>query len=373
MRTELRSALWRILKLLALLYVFFLSIDLLSSSFKMFGGGFADHLMAITANPLVGLCIGILVTSLVQSSSVTTSTVVGMVAVGSMSIRNAIPIIMGANIGTTVTCVIVAIAHVTRGREFQRAYSAASVHDMFNLLSVLVLLPLEVSTHFIEHACEWWTDLFVGFGGVKFVSPLKRMIKPVADLLAEAVVAVFHDGTIAAAVALLLLALVLLALALKYLSSTIKAVMVGRVEKLVNNYLFARPLRALALGTVLTALVQSSSVTTSLVVPMVAGGIFTLEAVFPFMLGANIGTTVTALLASLASMAATGSPAGVTIALAHLMFNCCGTLVWYPLRKVPILLARKLAWLAANYKTLAIVYVLTIFYAIPLVIVFLLR
>jgi sodium-dependent phosphate cotransporter len=166
---------------------------------------------------------------------------------------------------------------------------------------------------------------------------------------------------------LLAIALALLALALKYLSGTIRQVITGKVERLVNGYLFSKPLRALVLGALVTALVQSSSVTTSLVVPMVAGGIFTLDKVFPFMLGSNIGTTITAILASMV----TGSPAAITVALAHLTFNCCGTVIWYPLRWVPITLAKKLAYLAVNHKSIALAYVIILFYIIPLLIVFL--
>lgn len=370
MSTSTQSGIWHGLKLIALLYLFFLSIDLVQGSFKLFGQDFAEGLIQATTNPLVGLCIGILATGVVQSSSVTTSLLVGLVAAGGMSIRNAIPIVMGANIGTTVTCAIVAIAYVTRGREFQRAYAAASVHDLFKLLSVLVLLPLETTTHFIERTCVGLTELFEGVGGVQLGhGPLKAIVKPVAGLLKQAVGLFCPQGTVVEGIVLLLVGFLFLAVALKYLSGTMKEVISGRVEKLVNDYLFSRPLRALTLGALLTALVQSSSVTTSLLVPLVAGGIFSLEKVYPFMLGANIGTTITAILASLA----TGHPAALTVALAHLMFNCCGILIWYPLRRVPFALAESLARLAVRYKALAIAYVIALFYAIPLIIIFVLR
>jgi len=364
-----RESIVSLIKLLVLLYLFFLSIQLIQGSFKMFGKDFAQGLVQVTSNPLVGLCIGILVTSIIQSSSTTTSILVGLVASGAMTIRGAIPIVMGANIGTTVTCAIVALAHVTRGKEFERAYSAASVHDLFNLLSVLILLPLEVSTHVIERCCIWMTDLFVGIGGFKTVSPVKMVVKPAAHFIRTAVESVLPEGSAWAAVALLVIAVLLLALALKYLSGTLKAVITGRVEKLVNDYLFSRPYRALLAGVVVTAAVQSSSITTSLVVPLIAGGIFTLEKVFPFMIGSNIGTTVTAILASMV----TGSPEAISVALGHLLFNCGGTAIWYPLRKIPITLAKKLAWFAAHYKALALIYILILFYAIPLLIVFLLK
>ena len=87
----------------ALLYGFFLGLDLMGLGFKLFGEGFAEMLLEQTANPLVGLFAGILATSLVQSSSTTTSMTVALVAAGGLTIEGAIPIIMGANIGTSAT------------------------------------------------------------------------------------------------------------------------------------------------------------------------------------------------------------------------------------------------------------------------------
>jgi len=81
------------------LYLFFVSIELMEVAFKGFGKGFAEQLIATTSNPFVGLFVGILATSIVQSSSMTTSMLVGMVASGMITIPNAIPIVMGANIG----------------------------------------------------------------------------------------------------------------------------------------------------------------------------------------------------------------------------------------------------------------------------------
>ncbi|HQV33419.1 MAG TPA: Na/Pi symporter, partial [Calditrichia bacterium] len=91
----------QVIQLLLFLYLFLVSINLMGASMKMFGKGFAETLINNTANPLVGLFIGIFATSLVQSSSTTTSIVVGLVGGGVMTVSNAIPIIMGANMGTS--------------------------------------------------------------------------------------------------------------------------------------------------------------------------------------------------------------------------------------------------------------------------------
>ena len=110
-----------ILKLIFFLYLFFFSLQLMGDALKLFGKDFAERLITSTSNPIVGLFIGILATSIIQSSSTTTSILVALVGAGSLSEINAIPILMGANIGTTVTNTLVSMAHITRGQEFKRA------------------------------------------------------------------------------------------------------------------------------------------------------------------------------------------------------------------------------------------------------------
>jgi len=130
------------IKLVIFLYLFFLSLQMMGTSLKMFGKEFSETLISTTTNPLVGLFIGILATSVIQSSSSTTSIVVGMVAGGALTIDTAIPIIMGANIGTSVTNTIASLPQINRSNEFKRAFSAATVHDYFNLLAVIIIFPL---------------------------------------------------------------------------------------------------------------------------------------------------------------------------------------------------------------------------------------
>ena len=121
-------------------------------------------------------------------------------------------------------------------------------------------------------------------------------------------------------------------IALAGIVTTMRSMVLERMERLFHDVIFKSDLRALGLGLLLTALVQSSSVTISLAVPLAGAGIITNRHVFPYALGANVGTTVTALLAALAG----GNPAGLAIAFAHLVFNILGIGVWYPLKRVPL-------------------------------------
>ncbi|MGD2114225.1 MAG: Na/Pi symporter, partial [Acidobacteriota bacterium] len=120
-----RRRVGRVALLALLLFAFFVGLDMMGLAFKLFGKGLAQEMIARTANPFVGLLVGILATSLVQSSSTTTSMTVGLVAAGALTIDGAIPIIMGANIGTSVTNTLVSLGHVTRREEFKRAFAGA--------------------------------------------------------------------------------------------------------------------------------------------------------------------------------------------------------------------------------------------------------
>ncbi len=317
----------RIVFLALALYFFFFSIKLMGHSFKLFGKGFAEELIARTQNPFVGLAIGIFTTSLIQSSSTTTSIVVGLVAAGGLTIPCAIPIIMGANIGTTITNTIVSLAHITRRNEFERAFAASVVHDFFNVLAVVTLFPIEIKFGIIEkcaHACE---ELFVGVGGAKLFNPIDALIKPLVHTADG-----FFSHLPHAHVFMLIVSLFVLFLSLGWMVKTLRSLMVSRMESLLSGYLFRNDLISLGLGMLLTTAVQSSSITTSLVVPLVGAGLLTLRKMFPYVLGANIGTTFTALLAALA----TQHPVAITAAFAHLMFNIFGIAIWWPFKFIPI-------------------------------------
>ncbi|MCK5832175.1 Na/Pi symporter [bacterium] len=356
----------KVVGLFVFLYLFLVSIEMMSCSFKMFGSDFASRLFTLTSNPLIGLFIGILATSLVQSSSCTTSVVVGMVAAGVVPIRGAIPIIMGANIGTTVTNSLVSLAHITRPTEFRRAFSGAIIHDVFNMLSVLIFLPLESFTHYLEKSAIFLSGIFCGVGGFKIASPLKVLVSPLAEFILSLIAGSISNAKLAGILGLVL-AFAFLFVALTQLVKAMKSLVIGKIERLLHNYLFAKPLRSLVIGMLLTAIIQSSSVVTSLAVPLVGAGILSLEQVFPYTIGSNIGTTITALLAALV----TQSPVAIATSFVHLLFNLSGMAIWYPLRKIPISLAKFIASYVTKKRGFALIYICLLFYGIPLLLIFL--
>jgi sodium-dependent phosphate cotransporter len=371
------SVFLKIILVLVLLYIFLIGIKLTGNSFKLFGNNFAEQLISIYSNPFTGLFTGILVTSIIQSSSTTTSLIVGLAGSGVLPLEAAIPMVMGANMGTTITNVLVSLTFVTRKEDFRRAFTAATMHDFFNMFSILVFLPLELAFHIIEKSALALTTLFKDVGGVTFTSPLKYVIDPVAKGIQHFLSDTVGWADVAVGIVMLVLAVVFVVVALLYLVKTMRSLVVNATEEVIDRYIFRNTFTALVLGTLLTAVVQSSSVTTSMIVPLVAAGFLGLDRAYPFTLGANIGTTITAILASLATIGAqTGtevSTVGLTVAFSHLLFNVYGTIIFLPLRKLPIYCSIKLGNLAAESKKWAFIFVAGIFFILPLIIVFVTR
>merc|ERR1712110_289125 len=141
---------------------------------------------------------------------------------------------------------------------------------------------------------------------------------------------------------------------------TLKLIFMTKANAMIHYSLKLNDYLALLIGIGITILVQSSSVTTSALTPLCALGVLPLAKMLPLTLGANIGTTCTALIASLVSL----KFGAVQIALCHLWFNIFGILIWFPIpfmRKFPLGAARLLGLYASFYRFTPIVYILTMF------------
>uniref|UniRef100_A0A7S1CAR8 Sodium-dependent phosphate transport protein 2A n=1 Tax=Bicosoecida sp. CB-2014 TaxID=1486930 RepID=A0A7S1CAR8_9STRA len=425
----------RVVAIFATLYVFLVGLTLLGDGFKVVGGKTAGSMFESISNPIAGLVVGVLATVLVQSSSTSTSIVVSLVGSGIMSVTTAIPVIFGANIGTSVTNTLVSIGHVTNKREYQRAFAAATVHDAFNLLNVLLLLPLEVAVAAINGVGGplYWlsvvlTEAMEGSEGAKLSNPVKDAVSPIASLFvkvdkdkiralsigapaletcltdatgADLVVAKVNyavcgdadafaeasdayqtgvmdasllksgawkdagmdDGT--AGTLTVILGIVVTVVALLLIVKQLQSALKQRAQKTLVSAGRLNGCAGIAVGTVVTIAVQSSSITTSTLTPLVGVGALTLEQVFPLTLGANIGTTCTALLASLVA----GTRPALQIALCHLIFNVAGVLVFFPhprMRGIPLAMARALGRGAARFSWFPPAYTLVVFFIVPL-------
>jgi sodium-dependent phosphate cotransporter len=361
MPTWMRSAL-----VFGLIYSFLVGVSALEKGIKIMGEDTQERLFSAVDNPLAGLSVGILGTVLVQSSSASTSVIVGLVATKGISVEAAIPMIMGANIGTTVTNTLVSLGSIRQSNEFKRAFAAATVHDFFNVMAVGVLLPVELLTGVISKIATSISDRLVGTAGTEWKSPVKAWVKKPVGWIVDGWEAVGLSGNVLGTI-VVLTGLAIVLLSLTFITRNMRELVADRVEKSVNNVLGkGSGSVAMLLGLVITIAVQSSSITTSILIPLAAAGVLSLRNAYPVTLGANVGTTITALLAALAASV----PEALTVGLAHTTFNVLGiALLYVPrfIRYVPVLLAEGLATVAVKSPVWAVVYVMTAFIVLPLV------
>ena len=352
------------------LYLFLLAIKIMGGGFKGFKP-LAEELIKTSAHPLVGLFIGILATSIVQSSSCVTSIVVALCAAGSLRIENAVYIIMGANIGTTVTNTLVSSGYFRIRSEFRNAAAASTIHDFFNIMTVAILMPFEYFTGYFHGIAEALAELFHDVTAKTIVSPVKLIVGPVEHAVKEGLLWWGASKTVASII-MIVFGLFLLFFALIYLTKTLRAHLIDKVSRFMDRVLGRSGYLGLLAGFVVTAIIQSSSVTTSLLVPLAASGIVTLEQIYPITLGANIGTTVTAVMASIAA----GVPAGMIAAFHHVTFNLTGTFIFYVIpwtRRIPLFLARKMGNVVAKHRWVLFVYIVVAFYGVTSLVILLYR
>ena len=348
----------------SLVYLLICAVGMIGGGFKMATGDHAKELFAFASNPFAGLVIGTVATALIQSSSTVTSIIVGLVA-GGLPVEIAVPMVMGANIGTSITNTIVSLGHVRAKEEFKRAFSAATVHDFFNLLSVVIFLPLEIAFGLLERFGSFLSGLFYGSGdaSIKGFNFIKAATAPVVDMFKA--IAKTMDAQIGGAL-LIIAGIALIFVAITLIGKMLKKLMVGKAKDIMHTAIGRGPLSGIASGTIVTVLVQSSSTTTSLMVPLAGSGAFKLREIYPFTLGANIGTCVTAVLAA---TAVTGNAqAALQIAFIHLAYNVLGVVVIYGvpfLRNIPVNAALWLGETAADNKMAALAYILGVFFVIP--------
>jgi sodium-dependent phosphate cotransporter len=398
------------------LYFFLLGLELLGTAAKVIGGCTAGSILGDEVNPIASLMIGILATVLLQSSSTTTSIIVSLVGAGSIGTRQAIYMVMGANIGTSVTNTIVAMGQMGNGDQLERAFAGATVHDMFNFLTVAVLLPVEWITGYLYYLTGAMVKNVNVSDGDKWEGPIKKIVAPLGNKIIIAnkniitdvakggscaeyypttcedpsnptkktcevgligcdkatnqcpaffqVGATQNEDQISGGVCFFI-ALVILVACLIGLVTILQKLLLGMSTRIlykatnINGYL------AILIGAGITILVQSSSITTSTLTPLVGMGVLQLEQMLPLTLGANIGTTVTALMASLVS----DNVNSLQVALAHLFFNITGIIIWYPvpfMRRVPLNAARKLGKATRIWRGFPIVYIIFMFFLMPL-------
>ena len=479
-----------------LIWCFLIMLSLMGNGFKLLGMKDSSKMFDIVDNPISALMIGILVTVLVQSSSTSTSIIISLVGADELSVVNAIPMVMGANIGTSVTNTIVSLGSYNDRENYQRAFAGATVHDLFNFLTVLILLPIQWATNFLgiitwefsknQHPCD--------NNCKKWEGPIKKMVKPVVskilkidkkiskyiyqgycngycdyDCTSEDKISLtdvicdntnyqscnqlpnFKSGWLKdnllkckrfpqymnvenidndvsveyyykcpvdidcsiaspwnstitslstniydvcsshwkskpcdeqllkggimydwkmsdkeAGVLAVSFSIFSLCVCIYLLIKLLNYLLKGKARKWLVNALAFNKYFSILIGALVTILVQSSSITTSTLVPLCAINVITLEQMFPLTLGANIGTTVSGILA--ASVAVSNPAEALQVALAHLLFNIIGILIWFPhprMRIIPLKGAKTLGKLSKDNKFFPFIYTGIVFFGIP--------
>jgi len=344
--------------------LFLFALDLMTSSLQHLGKNVAETILLATSNPFTGLFIGLLITAMLQSSSTTTSLVVALVASGSLALQSAIPIIMGANIGTTITSTIVSLSFISRRKEFRRAVAAGTYHDFFNILTTVVLFPLEYYYGFLSSISAWVTSFFFSPVSTPVANKVSHFwigFSPVIEFLIREVPSPFFLACVA---------VVLLFSSILIFRQLISNLLRARSPEQFGRFFFKNQFKSFMWGLLTTAAIRSSTITTSVVVPIVAKKIANLKQAAPFIMGANVGTTITAFIA--ATLNANTAPA-ISIAIAHFLFNFIGVLLFFPvpvMRRLPMALAEGLGRLALKYRLVGFVYILVTFFFVPFTLIY---
>ena len=343
--------------ILGALIIFLFALELMLSSLQHLGKTAAETIILATSNPFTALFIGLLITAIIQSSTATTSMTVALVASGSLTLESAVPIVMGANVGTTITSTIISLGFLPKKKEFRRAVAAGTYHDFFNILTVIILFPLEYYFHFLSRVSRAIATTFfnepIGPTRGNF-SLLGGGLSSITDWLVT---------TIGNGFVLITLSLILLFGSILFFRKVLTNLLGFGSPERFQRFFFQSPVKSFAWGVLTTAAIRSSSVTTSLVVPLVAKKVVKLRSAVPFILGANIGTTISAFLAAIVN-----SNTAISIAITHFLFNFIGVLIFFPipaLREIPIKLANGLGRLTLKYRLAGFLYILLTFFFIP--------
>lgn len=362
-RTEIQRTLSLVLLIGGSILLFLFALDLMVSSLRHLGSDTARSVIEATENPFTALFVGLLVTALIQSSSTTTAFTVAMVASGAISFQSAVPVIMGANIGTTITSTIISLGFINKKKEFKRAVAAGTYHCFFNLLTVIILFPLELNYGWLSSASAWLgNNLFPGFDSA--VTTPGTVWTPFS-FATDFLVAKISNGVVLAVLSFVLLVVSILIFR-RLISNLLKA----QSPEAFSRFFFAGELKSFFWGLVTTAAIRSSTITTSLVVPIVAKRVVKMRMAAPFIMGANIGTTITAFIAAMLN----SNNSAINIAIVHFLFNFTGVLLFFPIpamKEVPIRLSTALGKLTLRYRIAGFVFILLTFFIIPFSLIYL--
>jgi solute carrier family 34 (sodium-dependent phosphate cotransporter) len=323
---------------LGLFMTFLLAVGVLADTFGWLADGRVLDIAAPLRHPASALAIGMLVSVIAQSSSVATSLLVSAVASGAVGLEAAVYAVIGANVGTTITATLVSFRFAGSRLEFERALRGALLYTVFKGTTAGLAVAAERWCGALSRAAAAASSRFVddGSGGASstrgaaspFFHALVGYLEIDLDLSRAAAAAFIFAGAFA-----------LLVSALLGLMALLRTRLAGPIERSLGSALSRNDGVAFAVGVAVTVILQTSTLSTSLMIPLFAAGVLVGTRGFGLLAGAAVGTTLKLVVA-----AATTNSAGMSLALAHLLLNCGGALILF----APPPCRGALPWVAAR-------------------------
>ena len=344
---------------LAAIGLFFLSLAWMNATFAHLFTRPDQNILRHLANPFVGFFVGVLSVAICQSSSSLTTALVVCVSNGLIELPQALPVVMGANIGTTCTSTLIALTYLGQKRKLRRAIKASLLHNFFNLFTALLLLTLELGFQFFERLTHHW----LGTTSMRTLTPPP----PTHGLFSW-----IPNLQIASDSFLLSAMVVVFPFIVLWISIRWTSRMLYPFIPIQHTRQFKSPARAFGWGLGMTAVVQSSSLTSALLVPFMAERKLKPKRAAFFLLGANLGTTLTACIGAIMYL----NPVAIALALFHLLFNLIGCALFgllKPIQRLWLLCTKKAAKYMAIYPIIGLAYTLGIFFLIPYLLVLLFK
>jgi len=302
-------------------YFFVSSIILIKESAMLMGGALAKKVLTLIKDTTSGVFAGWITTAILHSSGAFDSIIVAFVSSGIMPLSLAVATIIGAELGTTITPLLVAVVGYAKNKvQLNASFNVTMAHFLYNLFTLLIFYPAELFFALFTKIAQGGSSIFVKASWLNYVPSLLDVVTPwIPPLL----------NNIPAWVGLILGGLVLVA-SLWGVERYMTALFSMPKSWNLIRATFTKPTRAFLAGLLFTMLVPSTTVMVSLLVPLAASGVISADYyILPYILGANIGTVFDVMIAALA----TGNPVSLGVWLVHLTINLAGALIFFPLLK----------------------------------------
>ncbi len=340
-------------KLTFFLYLFILAIQLLKKASGMIAPDAKQFIFA-NLSPIKAIAAGWFSTTLAQSSGAVSSVAISFAGNNIIDLPTAVYILVGASMGTTITALIISLITVTSKRkDFRHGFEIALCYSIYSFFLVFIVFFLEYFFALFSRTALYLAKLFEGnFSYLR--------VPDIVDLITSPLVSPLSENNF---LFVFVIAFLILIFALKYIGRAIIEVLGGEVKakNFVNRH-FDSPIKAYFLGVLLTAIVFSSSITISLLVPLAVAGLIGLRRSIPFILGADLGTFTDTFLVSLI----VGETNAIAAAFAYAMFAIIGAVVFLPntnfLFRITKFTSKKLIKISRKKAF----YVLLLFVLIPL-------